>query len=45
MLIIAGIIEGFFSPSPVIPEPFKYLTGAGLFSVLVGYCCRQKPDH
>ncbi|NJM77491.1 MAG: stage II sporulation protein M [Acaryochloridaceae cyanobacterium RU_4_10] len=45
MLIIAGTIEGFFSPSPVIPAPLKYLTGAGLFGLLVMYCCRQKPTH
>ncbi|MGB7444299.1 MAG: stage II sporulation protein M, partial [Coleofasciculaceae cyanobacterium] len=41
MLIIAGIIEGFFSPSPLIPDALKYLTGVGLFTVLVMYCSRQ----
>lgn len=44
MLIIAGTIEGFFSPSPVVPEPFKYLAGMGLFTLLVIYCSRKRPD-
>ena len=43
MLIIAGTIEGFFSPSPIVPEPIKYLAGMGLFMLLVTYCNRQKP--
>ncbi len=43
MLIIAGTIEGFFSPSPVIPEPLKYLVGMGLFTLLVMYCSRKRP--
>ncbi|OLT57955.1 stage II sporulation protein M [Moorena bouillonii] len=42
MLIIAGIIEGFFSPSPLVPSFLKYLVGIGLFSLLVIYCSRQK---
>jgi uncharacterized membrane protein SpoIIM required for sporulation len=42
MLIIAGTIEGFFSPSPVIPNPLKYLVGMGLFALLVMYCSRKK---
>ena len=37
MLIIAGIIEGFFSPNPSIPDPIKYLTGLVLFVLLVMY--------
>ena len=37
MLIIAGIIEGFFSPNPSIPDPIKYLTGLGLFVLLIMY--------
>ncbi|MBW4679646.1 MAG: stage II sporulation protein M [Microcoleus vaginatus WJT46-NPBG5] len=41
MLIIAGIIEGFFSPNPIIPEPLKYLVGIGLFALLVKYCSRK----
>ena len=41
MLIIAGTIEGFFSPSPVVPEPFKYFVGTALFTLLVIYCSRK----
>jgi uncharacterized membrane protein SpoIIM required for sporulation len=37
MLFMAGIIEGFFSPSPVIASSLKYITGAILFSLLVLY--------
>jgi uncharacterized membrane protein SpoIIM required for sporulation len=42
MLIIAGIIEGFFSPSPIVASPLKYLTGISLFALLVVYCQRKK---
>src|SRR4028118_1787492 len=42
MLVIAGTIEGFFSPSPVVPEPLKYLAGIGLFTLLVIYCSRKQ---
>ncbi|MEM7725282.1 MAG: stage II sporulation protein M [Cyanobacteria bacterium P01_A01_bin.45] len=42
MLIIAGTIEGFFSPNPMIPNPVKYLTGLLIFIGLVVYC-RRKP--
>lgn len=45
MLIIAGTIEGFFSPSPLVPSPLKYLTGTSLFFLLVAYCCRQKKQQ
>jgi uncharacterized membrane protein SpoIIM required for sporulation len=44
MLVIAGIIEGFFSPSPVIPAPIKYLAGSALLWSLVFYCTRRKPQ-
>jgi uncharacterized membrane protein SpoIIM required for sporulation len=44
MLIIAGTIEGFFSPSPIIPSPLKYLVGIGLFALLVMYCSRKQPS-
>jgi uncharacterized membrane protein SpoIIM required for sporulation len=37
MLVIAGIIEGFFSPSPIIPDAFKYLVGIVLFGGLLLY--------
>jgi uncharacterized membrane protein SpoIIM required for sporulation len=42
MLIIAGTIEGFFSPNPSIPDAIKYLAGMGLFILLVIYCRRKK---
>ncbi|MDZ8053137.1 MAG: stage II sporulation protein M [Aulosira sp. ZfuVER01] len=41
MLIIAGTIEGFFSPNPSIPDSLKYLAGMGLFVILVMYCSRK----
>jgi uncharacterized membrane protein SpoIIM required for sporulation len=44
MLIIAGIIEGFFSPNPIIPDPIKYLVGMSLFIALVMYCNQKKSD-
>jgi uncharacterized membrane protein SpoIIM required for sporulation len=37
MLFIAGIIEGFFSPSPAVPSSLKYLVGTVLFGLLVLY--------
>jgi uncharacterized membrane protein SpoIIM required for sporulation len=37
MLFFAGIIEGFFSPSPAVPSSLKYLTGTVLFGLLVLY--------
>ena len=43
MLFIAGLIEGFFSPQPWIPNEVKYLFGTGLFVVFVLYCRRQPP--
>jgi uncharacterized membrane protein SpoIIM required for sporulation len=42
MLVIAGTIEGFFSPNPSIPDPIKYLAGISLFMMLVAYCNRKK---
>lgn len=42
LLVIAGIIEGFFSPSPFVPDLIKYLTGAALFAGLMYYLGRQK---
>ena len=41
LLVIAGGIEGFFSPSPVIPDMVKYLAGIVLFMGLIAYCSRQ----
>jgi uncharacterized membrane protein SpoIIM required for sporulation len=47
MLIIAGIIEGFFSPSPVVPDLLKYGVGITLFTLLVTYLsrCRHSAMH
>jgi len=42
MLITAGTIEGFFSPSPVVPDLIKYFTGTSLFVLLVLYCNRKQ---
>ncbi|MEH2390634.1 MAG: stage II sporulation protein M [Nostoc sp.] len=42
MLVIAGAIEGFFSPNPSVPEPIKYLVGIGLFILLVIYCSHKQ---
>ncbi|MGK7926514.1 MAG: stage II sporulation protein M [Spirulina sp.] len=45
LLVIAGFIEGFFSPNPAIPNPLKYLTGGILFILLVTYCNRKKESN
>ncbi|MDZ7951157.1 stage II sporulation protein M [Nostoc sp. DedQUE09] len=42
MLIIAGAIEGFFSPNPIVPDAIKYLAGIGLFILLMLYCKRKQ---
>lgn len=44
MLIIAGIIEGFLSPNPLIPDSFKYLLGIGLLTLLIMYSNRSKSE-
>lgn len=44
LLVIAGTIEGFFSPNPVIPDLLKYATGTALFVGLVFYLGRRKTD-
>ncbi|HEY9853072.1 MAG TPA: stage II sporulation protein M [Leptolyngbyaceae cyanobacterium] len=44
MLVIAGTIEGFFSPSPLIPEFIKYFVGTGLFVLLIIYCRRHSRE-
>lgn len=41
MLVLAGIIEGFFSPQPNIPDLVKYVTGILLFVGLVWYLGRR----
>lgn len=43
MLVIAGIIEGFFSPNPAIPDSIKYATGTLLFIALMLYLGRKRP--
>ena len=45
MLVIAGVIEGFFSPSEVVPSLVKYVVGTLLFVLLVLYCSRQRPQE
>jgi uncharacterized membrane protein SpoIIM required for sporulation len=42
MLVIAGIIEGFFSPSPWIPNPIKYIVGMILLTGLIIYFSRRQ---
>lgn len=44
LLVIAGIIEGFFSPQVWIPNVAKYLAGAAIFIGLVRYCLSQRPE-
>lgn len=44
LLIVAGVIEGFFSPNPAIPDAFKYLAGATLFLLLLMYCSQPIPE-
>ena len=45
MLVIAGIIEGFISPSPFFPDVLKYGIGVFLFVMLIKYAQRVKPDN
>ncbi|WP_035985793.1 stage II sporulation protein M [Leptolyngbya sp. KIOST-1] len=44
MLVIAGLIEGFFSPQTWIPNGLKYAVGTALFVALVQYCRIQRPQ-
>jgi uncharacterized membrane protein SpoIIM required for sporulation len=44
LLILAGIIEGFFSPNPIVPDLIKYLVGLGLFLSLIRYLTQRQPD-
>ncbi|MEB3164932.1 MAG: stage II sporulation protein M [Prochlorothrix sp.] len=41
MLVMAGIIEGFLSPSPIVPDFLKYLIGTALLGGLFTYCRNQ----
>ncbi|MBD3883060.1 stage II sporulation protein M [Phormidium tenue FACHB-886] len=43
MLVIAGTIEGFFSPNPAIPDVVKYAVGTSLFVGLVLYLRQRQP--
>jgi uncharacterized membrane protein SpoIIM required for sporulation len=43
MLVIAGLIEGFFSPNPTVPDTLKYLVGMTLFVGLVVYLSQSAP--
>ena len=43
LLVIAGGIEGFFSPSDVIPAGVKYVVGLALLANLVGYGLWEPP--
>ena len=45
MLVIAGIIEGFFSPAPQVPDSLKYLVGLGLLIGLIRYLSRTPPPQ
>lgn len=42
LLVIAGIIEGFFSPNPAVPDPIKYGAGMLLFVGLILYLGRKQ---
>lgn len=41
MLVIAGMIEGFISPNPFIPDVIKYAIGMVLFVLLIRYLGRR----
>ncbi|MEN9244347.1 MAG: stage II sporulation protein M, partial [Gloeomargarita sp. DG02_5_bins_242] len=43
LLVIAGVIEGFFSPSEVIPPGVKYWVGLALLANLVWYGLWEPP--
>lgn len=45
MLIIAGTIEGFFSPSPIVPNSIKYVTGIAIFCLLIIYLSKEKNNQ
>lgn len=42
MLVIAGLIEGFFSPNPAVPDPIKYGAGTLLLIGLILYLGRKR---
>jgi uncharacterized membrane protein SpoIIM required for sporulation len=43
LLVIAGIIEGFFSPNPFVPDMVKYGVGTVLFIGLLVYLGQKRP--
>lgn len=43
MLVIAGIIEGFFSPNPAVPDALKYGVGIFLLIGLLVYLSQRSP--
>lgn len=45
LLVIAGVIEGFFSPNPAVPDLVKYIVGTGLLVGLLTYFRRRKPGQ
>ncbi len=45
LMIIAGVIEGFFSPSLAVPSAFKYIVGAIIFGLLCLYLGKKKPSE
>lgn len=44
MLIVAGTIEGFFSPNPNIPDALKFFTSLVNFVLLAVYCRSRKTE-
>ncbi len=44
MLVMAGLIEGFFSPQTWIPNGLKYAVGTAILLGLVQYCRTQRPQ-
>ncbi|MCS6960089.1 MAG: stage II sporulation protein M [Pseudanabaenaceae cyanobacterium SKYGB_i_bin29] len=44
MLVIAAILEGFVSPSPIVPDLVKYLLGVALFTGFLQYAQRRKAN-
>jgi uncharacterized membrane protein SpoIIM required for sporulation len=44
MLIIAGVIEGFLSPSPLIPDVIKYAIGTLIFILFMTYLQNRSPN-
>ncbi|MFN3360016.1 MAG: stage II sporulation protein M [Pseudanabaenaceae cyanobacterium] len=43
MLVMAGVMEGFISPSPIVPALVKYAIGITLFTAFLQYAQRRPP--